>query len=439
MSNVFEDRAYESASLTGCFWADSYPREDLEWPVADRKIYAEVAIIGAGYTGLSAALHLAQRGVDVVVLDMHKPGWGASGRAGGFCCIGGAKASTKSIARRYGDAALAEWEAAQVGSVNLVADILKTHNIDADTHSRGETQLAHSKQSYKRLQKQAEASDLEFISTDELVEKGMSARGLFGGLTDPVGFALHPRKYVLGLAEAAKRAGAKIYVNSPVRSIDQSGTGYSLATPNAEIKANKLIIGTNGYSRDDVPHWLRGRFMPLQSNILVTRELADAELRSQGWTTSQMVYDTRHMLHYFRLLPDNRMMFGMRGGLSAKPSDDKMMHGLIRRDFESMFPAWAQVDTPWFWTGLVCMTARLVPFVGEIPEMPNAFAGFGWHGNGIAMGTYAGKTLASMAIGDQLDVPEVLKRKPIRMPFGSRRRIILPPIYKGLEIKDRFS
>ena len=145
------------------------------------------------------------------------------------------------------------------------------------------------------------------------------------------------------------------------------------------------------------------------------------------------------MLHYFRLLPDNRMMVGMRGGLSAKPSDDKMMHGLIRRDFESMFPAWAQVDTPWFWTGLVCMTARLVPFVGEIPEMPNAFAGFGWHGNGIAMGTYAGKTLASMAMGDQLDVPEVLKRKPIRMPFGSRRRIILPPIYKGLEIKDRFS
>ena len=439
MNRVFEDRAYEAASLNGCFWADSYPREDLVWPSAQGSTSTDVAIIGAGYTGLSAALHLAQNGRSVAVLDMHEPGWGASGRSGGFCCKGGAKASDNFIAKRYGEAALAEWDKVQEESVHLVRSLIDAHGIKADTHSNGETQLAHSAKSYARLEASKLDKGAEFIPTDQLVENGMNASGLYGGKTDPVGFGLHPRKYVLGLAEVAKKAGAKIYGHSEVRKIHRSGQGFELEKLGATVNAGKLIIATNGYSSDSVPSWLKGRFMPVQSNIIVTREMTDAELDAQGWTTRQMVYDTRHMLHYFRLLPDNRMMFGMRGGLSARPSMDRTMHRMIRRDFEAMFPAWAQVETPWFWTGLVCMTGKLTPFVGEIPDMPGAFAGFGWHGNGIAMGSYSGRMLASMALGNEVAIPSVMKGPPPRFPFGRRRRVILPPIYKGLEVKDRLS
>lgn len=437
MNQIFESRAYSASSLYGCFWLDDYPRPDLEWPKLHGDQRAQVAIIGAGYTGLSAALHLAESGVDVAVLDMHAPGWGASGRNGGFCCMGGAKASARDIASRYGAQAAVEWDQTQRNSVALVRNLLDRLGIEADTHSNGETQLAHSEKAYERLRRQADRSGATFIETANLAANGMNANGLFGGVTEPCGFGLHPRKYILGLAEAARDADARIFQNAGVQRIERTGEGYKLHTETGLVRADKIVLATNGYSRDDVPAWMRARFMPVQSNILVTRKLTDQECQDQGWTTDQMVYDTRHLLHYFRLLPSGHMMFGMRGGIRATPTSDRKMHRMIRQDFEQMFPAWRHVETPWFWTGLVCMTARRVPFVGEIPEMPGTFTGFGWHGNGIAMGTYTGRLLSGLAMGDDR-VPPVMRRTPRRMPLGKFRRTILPPIYAGLSLLDRF-
>lgn len=437
MSQVFEARAYDAESLGDCFWARDYPRDDLVWPTPSGTHRTKVAIVGAGYTGMSAALHLALAGIEVSVLDMHAPGWGASGRNGGFCCMGGAKASGRDIARRYGSQAAAQWDQVQRDAVQTVRDLLDAHDIAADTHSHGETQLAHSAKSYARLKRQAAATGATFIDTVDLAAHGMNAQGLWGGVTDPCGFGLHPRKYILGLAEAAQKAGAQVYQNAAVQQIEPLAGGFKLHLPRGSVYADQVILATNGYSRDDVPAWMRSRFMPVQSNILVSRVLSETEQADQGWTTDQMVYDTRHLLHYFRLLPSGHMMFGMRGGIRATAQSDRDMHCMIRRDFEAMFPAWRHVETPWFWTGLVCMTARRVPFVGSFPEMPGVYAGFGWHGNGIAMGTHAGRMLARLILG-QDEVPAVMQRIPRRFPFPSHRRAILPPIYAGLALLDRF-
>jgi len=240
----------------------------------------------------------------------------------------------------------------------------------------------------------------------------------------------------LGLAEAVLNAGGRIFAYSSVDEVKSDVSGSVLYTPKGKVTAKRVIFATNGYSRDDIPGWLRARFMPVQSNILVTRKLTDPELSDQGWTTSQMVYDTRKLLHYFRLLPDGRMMFGMRGGIRATHAEDRKMHRMIRRDFEAMFPAWRHVETPWFWTGLVCLTGKRVPYVGPVEGMKGAFAGFGWHGNGIAMGTYAGRLLASLALGQDAEIPAVMRGAPLRIPLGQRRRMILPPIYKGLAVRD---
>ena len=441
MSRVFEDRAYEADSLNGCFWAEDFPGPDYSFPALQSEQSCDVAVIGAGYTGLSAALHLAEGGANVAVLDMHAPGWGASGRNGGFCCLGGAMAGDRSLRRRFGPDGLAEWDRAQSDAVDLVASLIRRHGITADIHSNGETQLAHSARSYQRLERKAErlaktGQPVEFIATSELAAKGMQASGLLGGLTEPRGFALHPRKYVLGLAGAALSAGARVFSKAPVRRITAEGAGFRLHSTDGSITCKRLVVATNGYSRDDVPQWLRARFMPVQSNILVTRKLTDQDLAAQGWTTGQMVYDTRKLLHYFRLLPDGRMMFGMRGGIWATKAHDRKMHAMIRRDFEKMFPAWADVETPWFWTGLVCLTGRRVPYVGPVDGMDGAFAGFGWHGNGIAMGTYAGRMLARLALGQGVDIPRVMRGRPLRMPLGKHRRMLLPPIYKGLAVRD---
>lgn len=438
MIRPFESRAYQAESLNGCFWLEDFPGADLHWPQLQGEARTDVAIIGAGYTGLSAALHLAQAGVDVTVLDMHAPGWGASGRNGGFCCLGGAKASAARIVRTYGHAAAEAWGQAQIDAIALVRNLLRVHQIDADTHSNGETVLAHSARSYRALQAQADAHGLEFIPTQDLPQHGMNASGLRGGVTVPYGFGLHPRKYVLGLARAARDAGARIFQNAGVQRIERTGGGYVLHTPSGQVRADRIIVATNGYSADDVPAWMRARFLPVQSNILVTRPLSLSERQDQGWTTDQMVYDTRQLLRYFRLLPSGHMMFGMRGGIRATPASDRKMHYLIRADFDRMFPAWTGVEAPWFWTGLVCMTARQVPFVGPITEMPGAFAGFGWHGNGIAMGTYAGRLLAQVVQG-QGQVPAVMQRPARKLPLGRFRRAMLPPIYAGLSLLDRVS
>lgn len=442
MSRIFEERAYDADSLRGCFWAEDFAGDTLGWSRLEGNRTADIAITGAGYTGLSAALHLAQAGVDVAVLDMHEPGWGASGRSGGFCCMGGSMLKSRGIRRHFGAAGEAEWDAVQKDAVHMVADLIRENGIDAQTHSKGETQLAHSPRSYRRLAREAESlaksgEAVEFIETGALADNGMAANGLLGGMTEPVGFALHPRRYVLGLAKAVKHAGGRIFTNAFVDKIVTEGAVYSLKTSLGQLCAKRVIFATNGYSRDDTPAWLRGRFMPVQSNILVTRVLTDDELKAQGWTSRQMVYDTRRLLHYFRLLPDNRMMFGMRGGISATPAMDQKMHRMIRRDFETMFPALRHVETPWFWTGLVCLTGKRVPYVGSVPDMPGAFAGFGWHGNGIAMGTYAGRLLAELARGQDTRIPNVMRGAPMRIPFGKHRRILLPPIYKALSIRDR--
>lgn len=441
MSHVFEDRAYEASSLNGCFWAEDFPGLADDWLTLAGEVSADVAVIGAGYTGLSAALHLAQAGASVAVLDMHEPGWGASGRSGGFCCMGGSMLKESGILKRFGAKGAAEWDAVQRDAIHLVADLIQQNGIDAKTHSNGETLLAHSDRSFRKLEREANAmaqagEAIEFIDTAQLADMGMNARGLLGGYTEPVGFALQPRRYVLGLAEALTKAGGRIYTHTKVLSVSPNGGGYALRSEDGVVKAKRVIFATNGYSSDDIPFWIRARFMPVQSNILVSRVLTDAELNAQGWTTDQMVYDTRRLLHYFRLLPDKRMMFGMRGGIRATHAEDKKMHRLIRSDFERMFPAWSHVETPWFWTGLVCLTAKRVPYVGKVPDMPDAFAGFGWHGNGIAMGTFAGRILAGMALGKKDEAPLVMRGEPMRIPFGKHRRIFLPPVYKGLAVRD---
>ncbi len=214
----------------------------------------------------------------------------------------------------------------------------------------------------------------------------------------PIGFALNPRKYALGLAEAAKRAGARIFRQSPVVQISADAVGYRLKTPVSEVRARRLILATNGYSSDNLPGWLSGRFLPVQSNIIVTRELTEAEL-SEGWHSDLMAYDTRNMLHYFRLLPERRFLFGMRGGIRADAAAQAEMQRAVRADFEAMFPMWAHVETPHFWSGLACLSRNLTPYAGPLGDMENAYTAMAYHGNGVAMASYSGKLLAGLITG----------------------------------------
>ena len=440
MRRIFDDFAYGAGTRSGCWWDETchiHPRPQL-----DASGTADVVVVGAGFTGLSAARTLAEGGVSVCVLDMNQIGWGASGRNGGFCCLGGAKAGDGELDRIFGRSARLEYRAAEKSAVAHVEDFLDEHSVDVDRHSKGETALAHRPKDMEEFDRSVRSYEENYGFTPEIAKQGdLAAKGFggpfYGAMTVPVGFALNPRKYINALAEQAENAGAKVFENSSVTSIRRGPKGWRITSGQHEIVASNVVLATNGYSSDDIPEWLASRYIPSQSTVLVTRPMSQEELDAQAWSSDQMSYDTRNLLHYFRLLPDRRFLFGMRGGLLTGPAAETRARQRTRADFEKMFPAWRHVENQTTWSGFVSLARRKVPFIGEVPGNGGMWASMCYHGNGVAMGSYAGHLLGKLILGEsEASVPEVMRHPLQKFPFGRARRVVMPPVYAQFMLKD---
>jgi len=438
---LYEDMAYGPAPIAEGFWSTTVDAIPVHGAL-DGSVRADVAVIGAGYTGLNAALALAEAGRDVVVLEAEQPGWGASGRNGGFCCLGGAKAGPDAFLRRFSEAETRAYYRAERAAVDHVAEMLEAHGIGADTHSKGETLLAHRARDVAGLHGLAREIrhwhqvEPAFLPREALADHGLASPEFHAGLTTPVGFALNPMKYVLGLARAAVAAGVRLFGRSALIAMNREGD-FVLRTGQGELRAKQVIFATNGYSRDDLPGWFAGRYLPVQSNVLVTRVLTEDELAAQGWSSDQMCYDTRNLLHYFRLMPDRRMLFGLRGAMRTTPGEHAKTRATARADFDRIFPAWRDVETPHFWSGLACLARDLMPFAGPVPGMDGAYAALCYHGNGVAMGSYAGRLLAAEIAGHGPETPAPMRRPLRRFELGRFRRLALPVAYRLYGLKDR--
>lgn len=428
MKRIYPDFAYGPGPRDRCWWDDTCAAPD--WPTLQGEETADVVVVGAGFTGMSTALHLAQEGVSVILLEAQHPGFGASGRNGGFCCLGGGVLEEPAIDRRHGDGAGAEFLRTEIDAIDLVDRLINRFDIDVDRHSNGETLLAHRASDMKALRAEAKKIEGAYVTEQqELRDQGLNGP-FFGAMTVPQGFGLNPRKYLFGLAKAAAEKGVRQFANSPVLGVD----GRRVVTANGQVTADRVVFATNGYSSEDVPAALAARYLPTQSTILVTRPLSDKEISDQGWSSDQMCYDTRGLLHYFRLMPDRRFLFGLRGGLRATPASEASARRRARRDFDQMFPAWKDVESTHSWSGLVCLSASGLPFVGPLPGEKHVFAGLAYHGNGVAMGSYAGFLLARLLMGEDI-VPRAMRTLP-RFPLGRFRRILLPPAYLARGLAD---
>jgi len=445
---LYHSSAYDFSAPVDSHWEASAPTLDVAMPPLDGMATTDIAIIGAGFAGLNAALRLSTaHGIPPLVLDAARPGWGASGRNGGFCCAGSAKLTYGDMISRYGIEDTKHFFRTQVDSVDHVGMLLAEHGIDAQRSGEGDWQLVHRPGRVPGLAQERNfmaktfGLDMLLAGKEELAERGLAGPAFHGGLRSPVGFGLHPLRYVRGLARAVLGQGVRIHADTPVIGWRQEAGLHVLATPAGEVRARKVLVATNGYSDEEVPAWLGGRLLPALSRIIVTRPLSEAERRAQGWTSCDMAYDTRDLLHYFRLLPDNRFMFGGRGGTDASPAAlDAVTRGL-RASFEAMFPAWAHVPTERAWGGVVCLTKRRVPFIGAIAAMPGAYATLAWHGNGVAMASLAGKLAADLmagAKGAAEAIPAIMRTEPACFPLPGLRRHYLKAAYVGYALKDEW-
>lgn len=449
MEFMYHPSAYRWGMPFDSWWEDSAGE-----PVACADLAGEegaacdIAIIGGGFTGLSAALHLSRdHGADVRILEAGWPGWGASGRNGGFSCMGMAKLGYQTMIGRYTLDETLRFYRIQQEAVELVAELLRTEDIDADRVPDGDFALAHKPSRVKelldhqRLVKETFGEETRFFDRQELGEYGIAGPEFHAGLRSGCGFGLHPLKYCRGLARAVLRRGVILYDEAPVTDWLLDRSHHILVTPKGELRARKVIVATNGYTPETLHRGLCDRLLPVLSNILVTRPLSTEEQAAQGWTVTDIAYDSRKLLHYVRLLPDGRFLFGGRGGTSAAPEAVAGMRRYMEKTFRRMYPAWAHVEFTHFWNGFVCMANDLVPHVGNLDGDQTVWCGLAYHGSGVAGGTWTGRLVAALAAGaarPEPDVPAVMRGPPPKFPLPFLRSTYLRAAYAAYRFHDRF-
>jgi len=434
----------ETRRVIGSYWEASVPPQKQDRQLIGNAVF-EVAIIGAGFAGLSAALKLAHSGVSVCVFEAEHVGYGASGRNGGFCCLGGTKLDERQLIRKFGLEEARKFVAYQVAGINLVAHRLDSWGIHADRHSKGEMYLAHRPKDIAALREQAGFLKENFgikarlLSKEDLQAEGYGGPGFHGGMHMPYGFALNPMAYLQALADQVRRAGGKIFGKSPVTGLTRRGERWHVETQHGIVRVRKVVLATNGYANESIPKWLNGRTLPVMSSVQVTRPLSESELNAQGWTADTMAADTRVLLHYFRLLPDKRILFGTRGGIFENTPAIAAMHARARADFKAMFPAWADVEPEYSWHGHVCLSRNLTPFVGPVPGLDGVYSAMGWHGSGIAMASLSGEKVAGLITGAlrPQDLPAAIQRPFARFPMPALRKLYLQGAYWWYGWQDR--
>lgn len=366
----------------------------------------EVAVIGAGYTGLSAALHLCRdHHVDVCVVEAGHVGWGASGRNAGFCGIGGTSLSPPEMAARYGLEATRRYYRSQVEAIELVRQIIDEEGIDARLQGDVELEVAPTRAAFRRLaehagmQRKRLGIDTQVVPAEEFRRRYFDSSELRGAVLQRPAFALDPLRYLRGLAAAAASQGAVLRPHSEVLSWRKSGRDHVLSTAGGTLRARSVIVATNGFMPEQLHPALHGRSLPMISAIVVTRPLSSDELAAHGWQTRNPAITSRRILNYYRLLPDRRFLFGGRGHSSGSEDGAERTFRDLAGRLGSLWPQWRGVPIEYRWHGLICITRRLAPSLGRLDEDPTVLLAYGFHGNGVNTATWSGKLLAEWLAG----------------------------------------
>ena len=391
----------------------------LQYPQLQGVHQCDVCVIGGGITGHSAALHLAQKGYDVVLLEANRMGWGASGRSGGQI-IFGYSCSQGVLEKNVGKAAAKKLWELSLESLRVTKELIHTHQINCDI-AEGQIHVAIKPRQHRdliawktQLEQDYGYEGLELYEGQKLRERLNSAHyraGIFDGQSGH----LHPLNYTLGLAKAAHHAGAHLFENSLVTHIETTDPPR-VVTPKGEVRCNDVILAGNAYL-GDLSHPIRKFIMPVGTYIAATEPLG-AE-RAAGLISNNMaVCDTNFVLDYYRLSKDHRLLFG--GRVSYSTMNPRNLAKTMKKRMLTVFPQLQEVRMDYAWGGHVAITRNRAPHFGRLEK--NIYFAQGFSGHGVALTGLAGKLMADAVAGtaEQFDLFEKINHTPF--PGGKQWR-----------------
>ena len=356
---------------------------------------ADVAIVGGGYTGMSAARSLARHGADVVVLEQETLGWGASSRNGGFV-LPGYKAEVAALARRFGlERARALWRFS-LDAVDFVERVVAQEHIDCDFRRCGHVALAARPSHLKELERERLLLQERFGHDTVLLDRAQVRQEIgssryYGGLLDPAAGGLQPAAYFAGLARAAVRAGAKTVERCEVRRIRRQGDGFELDTARGVVRSREVLVATNGYGGRVLPDLAR-RVIPIGSFIIATVPLEE-EIALHLVPRGRVLSDTKNLLYYFRVW-NRRLVFGGRASFAADA--ERQSRNILRRGIEEVYPEIAHAPIEYSWGGQLGFALDYLPHAGTFQGVHYALA---YAGHGVALASYLGHRMGELLAG----------------------------------------
>jgi glycine/D-amino acid oxidase-like deaminating enzyme len=415
-----------------CLWTES---ESSEFPAAGLPGTTDVAVVGGGYTGLSAARTLARHGIAVTVLERRRVGWGASGRNGGFV-LPGFKLEVEELRRRYGLERARALFAASLEALGLLERIIVEEAIDCAYTRCGTVVLAarpthlRGLERTQRVLSESFGHETRLLGPGELREE-IGSTAYHGGLLDPAAGGLHPARYCVGLARAARRAGATIVEYVEVLGVVRAGGRMMLMTSRGSLSAGQVLVATNGYTDAAFPG-IRRRVVPVGSYVIATEPL-EPSLARVILPKGRVMSDTWNLLHYFRLSPDGRLVFG--GRASFTPIGVERSARIMAAAMQRVFPLLAKVPVEYAWKGNICVSRDRMPHAGRIDGLHNAL---GYAGHGVALATWLGARMGD-ALAGRGAVPSLTGEPLPAIPLYGGKPWFLPVVGAYYRMRDWLS
>lgn len=390
-------------------------------PRLEGDLDVDVAVVGAGFTGLSTALTLALEGMSVVVLESESVGFGASGRNAGHLTPTIGK-DLPTLTRIYGEHRVRGLLHMTETAISHVEELISDHEIECDYEPVGNVVAAVHPKQYAAIDRAAETARAHGIRGELLDRDAMRARGLPQAFTrghlEPHGGVLDPAKYVRGLARAAEGAGATIYEGTAVRSI-REGRTVELDTDCGRVRCRNLVIGTNAYT--PTLGRLPGAGLRIQVQLFMTAPLSREQLERVGWTGRQGIYTAHEMLENFRLTTDDRILGGsktIRAGFGRRilPDVDPRVSARLEGMFRQRFPELSDVGIEHHWGGPIFLALDFLPWVARGGEHGNVLHSLAYAGHGVAHASYAGEMLRDLLTGKDGPGSALWERRRLGMP-----------------------